>query len=94
MLSCATWDFGWHIVYNYADDVQPLLPAGSMMHTITWHDNSEANRWNPDPRNWAGFGQRSSDDMSFTWTSYFELDDDEYAAAVAEREAMANNNDN
>ena len=94
MLSCATWDFGWHIVYNYADDVQPLLPAGTMMHTITWHDNSEANRWNPDPRNWAGFGQRSSDDMSFTWTSYYELDDDDFAAALAEREAMANNNDN
>ena len=94
MLSCATWDFGWHIVYNYADDVQPLLPAGTMMHTITWHDNSAGNRWNPDPRNWAGFGQRSSDDMSFTWTSYYELDDDEFAAAVAEREAMAGNNDN
>ena len=26
--------------------------------------------------------------MSFTWTSYYELSDDEYAAAVAEREAM------
>ncbi|MCE2541200.1 MAG: hypothetical protein J4G16_12710 [Acidobacteria bacterium] len=74
--------------------MQPLLPAGTMMHTITWHDNSEANRWNPDPRNWAGFGQRSSDDMSFTWTSYYELDDDDFAAALAEREAMANNNDN
>ncbi len=91
MLSCATWDFGWHIVYNYEEDVQPLLPAGTMMHTITWHDNSAANRWNPDPRNWAGFGQRSSDDMSFTWTSYYELDDDEFAAAVAERQAAADN---
>ena len=92
-ISCATWDFGWHIVYNYADDVQPLLPAGSFLHTITWHDNSAGNRWNPDAENWAGFGQRSSDDMSFTWTSYYELTDDEFAAAVAEREAM-NANDN
>ena len=31
--------FGWQIVYNYADDVQPLLPAGTMMHVISWHDN-------------------------------------------------------
>ena len=90
-ISCATWDFGWHIVYNYADDVQPLLPKGTMLHTITWHDNSSANRWNPDPRNWAGFGQRSSDDMSFTWTSYYELDDEEFAAAVEERQAKTNN---
>jgi cytochrome c553 len=92
MLSCATWDFGWHIVYNYLEDVQPLLPAGTMMHTTTWHDNSAANRWNPDARNWAGFGQRSSDDMSFTWTSFYELEEDEFAAAVAEREALADNN--
>ena len=92
MISCATWDFGWHIVYNYADDAQPLLPKGSFLHTMTWHDNSPGNRWNPDARNWAGFGQRSSDDMSFTWTSYYELDDDEYAAAVEERAARTANN--
>ena len=90
-LSCADWDFGWHIVYNYADDVQPLLPKDTILHTITWHDNSRSNRWNPDPRNWAGFGQRSSDDMSFTWTSWFELDDEEFEAAVAEREALTAN---
>ena len=90
-LSCADWDFGWHIVYNYADDVQPLLPKDTILHTITWHDNSRANRWNPDPRNWAGFGQRSSDDMSFTWTSWFELSDEEFEAAIAEREALTAN---
>ena len=90
-LSCADWDFGWHIVYNYADDVQPLLPKNTILHTITWHDNSRANRWNPDPRNWAGFGQRSSDDMSFTWTSWFELSDEEFEAAIAEREALTAN---
>ena len=92
MLSCANWDFGWHIVYNYEEDVQPLLPAGSMLHTITWHDNSRSNRWNPDPRNWAGFGQRSSDDMSFTWTSWYELDDEEFEAALEERKMLADNN--
>ena len=90
-LSCADWDFGWHIVYNYADEVQPLLPKNTILHTITWHDNSRANRWNPDPRNWAGFGQRSSDDMSFTWTSWFELSDEEFEAALAEREALTAN---
>ena len=92
-LSCADWDFGWHIVYNYADEVQPLLPKGTILHTITWHDNSRANRWNPDPRNWAGFGQRSSDDMSFTWTSWFELDDEAFEAALEERRSL-NANDN
>ena len=93
-LSCANWDFGWHIVYNYEDNVQPLLPKGTVLHSITWHDNSRANRWNPDPRNWAGFGSRSSDDMSFSWTSWYELDDEEFAAAVeARKPPRANNND-
>ena len=91
-LSCANWDFGWHIVYNYEEDVQPLLPKGTILHTITWHDNSRANRWNPDPRNWAGFGQRSSDDMSFTWTSWYELDDEEFEAARDERRELTDNN--
>ena len=91
-ISCSNWDFGWHIVYNYEDDVQPLLPKGTFLHTITWHDNSDANRWNPDARNWAGFGQRSSDDMSFTWTSYYELDDDEFAAALEARQGTTNDN--
>ena len=30
--------------------------------------------------------------MSFTWTSYYELDDEEFAAAVEAREAKANEN--
>ena len=54
----------------------------------------EGNRWNPDPRNWAGFGQRSSDEMAFTWTSYYELDDEEYEAAIAERLESEKKTDN
>ena len=29
--------------------------------------------------------------MSFTWTSYYELDDEEFAAAVEERQAKTSN---
>ena len=41
-LNCVNYDFNWQIVYNYADDVAPLLPAGTIMHVISWHDNSAA----------------------------------------------------
>lgn len=92
-ISCASWDFGWHIAYNYADDVAPLIPKGSVIHVISWHDNSEGNRWNDDARNWAGFGQRSSDDMSFAWLSWYTMDDDEFAAAQADRSAALSSND-
>jgi len=78
--------FAWHIVYHYAEDAQPLLPAGTVLHVTSWHDNSPANKFNPDPSNWIGFGQRSVDDMAFAWMTYYELTEEQYAEAVAERE--------
>ena len=51
-LSCTGHNFGWHIVYNYADHEAPLLPAGTILHVIGWHDNTASNRYNPDPKNW------------------------------------------
>ena len=53
----------------------------------------EGREYQPLKRNWAGFGQRSSDDMSFTWTSYYELDEEEFEAAVAERQSTTNNDE-
>lgn len=88
-LNCANWDFGWHIPYTYEDDVQPLLPKGTVLHVISWHDNSSANKWNPDPKNWVGFGNRSTDDMSFAWLSWYVLTDEEYLAASKVRQRPA-----
>jgi len=86
-LSCVSkYRFNWHIVYHYAPDVQPLLPAGTMLHVVSWHDNTSANKFNPDPTNWVGFGQRSVDDMAFAWMTWYELTDDQYKEMVAERE--------
>ncbi|HJN44045.1 MAG: hypothetical protein QGI10_14885 [Vicinamibacterales bacterium] len=93
-LSCANWDFGWHIAYNYADDAQPLLPKGTVLHTISWHDNSESNRWAADPRNWVGWGNRSTDEMSFAHISWFALSDEEYDEQVKARIAARTSNDN
>lgn len=84
-INCVDWNFGWHIAYSYTEDVQPLFPKGTILHVTTWHDNSAANKWNPDPRNWAGFGQRSSDEMAFAHVSWYVLNDEEYKQAVTER---------
>jgi mono/diheme cytochrome c family protein len=86
-LNCVNYDFNWQIVYNYADDVAPLLPAGTIMHVISWHDNSAANKYNPDPRNWVGFGNRTTDDMSRHWLTFYPMSDAEFKAEVAERTA-------
>ena len=48
------FDFGWQIVYRFADDAAPLLPAGSVLHITTTWDNTSANRTNPDPSRWVG----------------------------------------
>lgn len=84
-LNCINWDFGWHIAYNYADEVQPLLPKGTVLHVISWHDNSKANKWAADTRNWVGWGNRSTDDMSFAHISWFALSDEEYQQQLQER---------
>jgi mono/diheme cytochrome c family protein len=85
-ISCVSnYQFGWHITYPYADDVAPLLPAGTMIHVISWHDNSTANRWNPNPKNWVGGGSRSIDEMSFSWVTITYLEDDDFKQRVEER---------
>lgn len=90
-LSCVNnYQFGWHVVYNYADDVQPLLPAGTMLHVISWHNNTASNRYNPDSKNWVGFGQRSIDDMAFAWVNYIWLTDEDFKAQVEGRKAKDN----
>jgi hypothetical protein len=79
------FDFNWHINYVYADDAAPLLPAGTVLHLIGLHDNTSANRRNPDPSMWAGFGERSVDDMLQVWLNIVYLDDAEYTRLVEAR---------
>jgi hypothetical protein len=81
------FDFNWHINYVYADDVAPLLPAGTVLHMIGVHDNTAANRRNPDPNMWVGFGERSVDDMLQVWVNIVYLDDAEFQRLVDERKA-------
>ena len=89
MVSCVNFDFNWHIVYNYADDAQPIYPAGTKLHVISYHDNTETHRGNLDALNWTGGGSRTIDEMAFGWISWYDLTDEEYAA---ELESRANNN--
>jgi hypothetical protein len=88
-ISCVSnYQFGWHITYPYADDVAPLLPEGTIVHVISWHDNTSANKWNPNPKNWVGYGQRSIDEMSFAWVTLTYLEQDDFDRRVAARRAQ------
>ena len=90
MVNCANFDFNWHIVYNYEDDVQPIYPAGTTLHVISYHDNTEGNRGNADPKNWTGGGDRTIDEMAFAWISWYDLSDEEYAAELESRKSTTN----
>jgi hypothetical protein len=88
-LSCVSdYQFGWSITYNYADDVSPLLPAGTVIHVTTWHDNSDRNPHNPNPKNWVGSGQRTNDEMGFAWVSLFYLDEADYQQRLEVRKQL------
>ena len=86
-INCANWDYNWHSVYNYNDDVAPLVPAGTVIHILSWHDNSAANRNNPDPQNWVGYGDRTIDEMGFSWIGWIDLTQEEYEKELADRGA-------
>lgn len=87
-LNCVSrFNFGWQITYNYQDDAAPLLPAGTILHVINWHDNSRKNPWNPDPRNWVGYGERTNDEMSKAWINFYYMTDAEFQTESAARSA-------
>jgi mono/diheme cytochrome c family protein len=87
IINCANFNNNWHLTYNYADDVQPLVPAGTILHNIQWHDNSASNPRALDPKNWVGDGQRTIDEMGFFWIGWVELTEEEYKTQLAERKA-------
>ncbi len=79
------FDFNWHVTYVYTDDSAPVLPAGTIIHITAWHDNSEANRANPDPTQWIGWGQRSFDEMYHAHVNMTYLTDEDYQQIISER---------
>jgi hypothetical protein len=92
------FNFNWMTNYIYDDDVAPLLPKGTIIHVTAWYDNTKANKNNPDPDQWVGYGDRTVDEMAHAWMNVVYYTDSEYSALVAERKAKApnattNNND-
>ena len=58
-----------------------------------WYDNTKANKNNPDPDQWVGYGDRTVDEMAHAWMNVVYLNDDEYKALLAERKAKTGEDD-
>jgi len=70
-----TWT--WQITYPYKN--QPAFPKGTVLHSIAYHDNSPANKENPDPTAFVGWGDRTIDEMNIGWLDFYYITDQEYA---------------
>ena len=81
------FDNTWHLNYVYDPDYAPLLPKGTVVEITAWHDNTAANRNNPDPRQWVAYGQRTVDDMAHANQQVIFITQEDYEHLRAEREA-------
>jgi hypothetical protein len=81
------YQFNWHNNYVYADDAAPLLPRGTLLKITAWHDNTAANKSNPDPDQWVGWGDRTVDDMAHAWINVTYMSDEDWKAEVEKRKA-------
>ncbi|MCG8467181.1 MAG: cytochrome c [Gemmatimonadetes bacterium] len=84
-LNCVGYDHNWVRGYTYAQDHQPLLPKGTVLHIVGYMDNSEENRNVPDPRNWQGSGNRSVANMFIDLGMRLSLTQEQFEQEMAER---------
>jgi hypothetical protein len=83
------FNFNWMTNYIYQDDASPIYPKGTIIQVSAWYDNTTANKDNPDPEQWVGYGDRTVDEMAHAWMNVVYYTDDEYKAILAERKAKA-----
>jgi hypothetical protein len=77
------FNFNWMTNYIYTDAAAPVFPKGTIIHVSAYYDNTKANRNNPDPDQWVGYGDRTVDEMAHAWMNVVYLTDAEYQERVA-----------
>jgi hypothetical protein len=74
----SNFNFNWMTNYTYAEEAAPVLPKGTIIHVVAWHDNTENNKNNPDPEQWVGWGDRTVDEMAHAWVNVTYISEDDY----------------
>jgi len=84
-LSCVGYDHNWVRTYSFAENYEPLLPKGAVMHITGYMNNTDANANVPDPRNWQGSGNRSVANMFIDLGIQVRMTDEQFVAEMAHR---------
>jgi len=79
------FEFNWMNNYIFTDEVAPLLPKGTILRVTSWHDNTSANKNNPDPNQWVGWGDRTVDEMAHAWINITYMSDADFAVEQQRR---------
>ncbi len=86
LTSATHYEQNWQVTYKYK--TPHLFPAGTILHTVSIHDNTANNKHNPDPTAWIGWGSRTMDEMGHGWTDIAFLSDEQYQEELAARSAQ------
>jgi len=77
----------WQITYSYKNP--PAFPKNTVLHMTAFHDNSRANKENPDPTAFVGWGDRTIDEMNIGWLDFYYISEQEYADIKKQKEARS-----
>jgi len=88
------FNFNWMTNYIFADDAAPAFPKGTIIHVTAFYDNTKANKNNPDPDQWVGYGDRTVDEMAHAWMNVVYINDAEYQQWQAEHKKPATTTQN
>lgn len=83
------FNFNWMNNYIYADEAAPVLPKGTIVRVTAWHDNTTANRHNPDPDQWVGWGDRTVDEMAHAWVNVTYISEADYQDWASRKKAVS-----
>jgi hypothetical protein len=75
----------WHINYIYDPNYAPVFPKGTVLLVTSVHDNTAANKNNPDPRQWVSGGERTIDEMAHLNEQVAYITEEDYKRIVEER---------
>jgi len=90
----SNFNFNWMTNYIYADDAAPAFPKGTVIHVTAFYDNTKNNKFNPDPDQWVGYGDRTVDEMAHAWMNVVYLSDAEYQTWLGDHKGKSNSTQN